>query len=250
MAEQTTPAEPTTADLAQYMTSPAAAMASAIAEAANEEVAIRELPFRTMISLRAAPGSAAATAIAEAAGIALPTTVGEVAGDDRGEGAAILWIGPDEQLLVAPAEHAGGRVALSSALKEALGEEPGQVVDLSANRTILELSGPKARAVLEKSVAVDLHDRAFEVGTAVATLAGSFPILLWRTDVETWRTLPRASFAHSFAEWLLDGAAEFSGEGGGPASDTASGAVPDTASGAVPDTASGAQGPVDAGGAG
>lgn len=216
MAEQTTKAEQTTelatADLPEYMTSPAAAMADAMAEAASEAVTIRELPFLTMIGLRAAPGSAAATSIAEAAGIPLPSAVGEVAGDDRGEGPAVLWISPDEQLLVAPAEHAGGRVALTAALKEALGGEPGQVVDLSANRTILELAGPKAREVLEKSVSIDLHDRAFEVGKAVATLAGSFPILLWRTGAETWRTLPRASFAHSFAEWLLDGAAEFAAQ--------------------------------------
>lgn len=86
---------------------------------------------------------------------------------------------------------------------------PGQVVDLSANRTTLELSGPSARAVLEKGCPVDLHPRAFPVGSAVSTTLALVQVLLWRTGEQTWRIMPRASFAQFTAQWLLDAMTEF-----------------------------------------
>ena len=55
----------------------------------------------------------------------------------------MLWLGPAEFLVVAPAEsHESLGGSLSRTLTEALGDGEGQVVDLSANRTTLELSGP------------------------------------------------------------------------------------------------------------
>ena len=128
--------------------------------------------------------------------------MGQVAGN--ADGTAVLWSGPDEFLLVAPegTELLGDLVA-------ALGEAPGQVVDLSANRTVIELSGPSARAVLEKGCPADLHPRSFAVGTAITTVLGPVPVLLWKTAEDTFRLLPRASFADYTARWLLDAMAEF-----------------------------------------
>jgi sarcosine oxidase, subunit gamma len=83
------------------------------------------------------------------------------------------------------------------------------VVDLSANRTTLELSGPSARAVLEKGCALDLHPREFVVGSAYVTLIGSVPVFLWKVEEETYRILPRSSFADFLGRWLLDAMAEF-----------------------------------------
>ena len=83
-------------------------------------------------------------------------------------------------------------------------------VSLSANRTTLELSGPSARAVLEKSCHLDLHPRSFAVGTAEATTLGPVQVLLWRTAELTWRIMPRSSFAEYTARWLLDAMTEFS----------------------------------------
>jgi heterotetrameric sarcosine oxidase gamma subunit len=81
-------------------------------------------------------------------------------------------------------------------------------VDLSAIRTVLVLEGPGAREVLEKSVALDLHPRVFGVGRAEATLLSTVPVVLVRSGEETWRILPRASFADHMVRWLVDGMAE------------------------------------------
>jgi sarcosine oxidase subunit gamma len=35
------------------------------------------------------------------------------------------------------------------------------------------------------------------------------PLLLWRTGDDTWRLLPRSSFADYTARWLVDAMAEF-----------------------------------------
>ena len=70
---------------------------------------------------------------------------------------------------------------LPGALFEALGDGEGQVVDLSANRTTFELSGPRARAVLEKGCSLDLHPRVFRAGTALSTEIGGIPAILWKT---------------------------------------------------------------------
>jgi sarcosine oxidase, subunit gamma len=195
---------------AELRRSPLVHLARAIeagAVAGERGVALREIPFLTMVGLRAEPGSAAAAALEAAAGVALPAKVGQVTGDaDGSRGTAVLWLGPDEYLLIAP-EGTG-----AAALVAALGDQPGAVVDLSANRTTLELSGPSARLVLEKGCHADLHPRVFGPGTAITTQLGPVPVLLWQTAEDTYRILPRASFADYAARWLLDAMTEFSAE--------------------------------------
>jgi sarcosine oxidase subunit gamma len=83
------------------------------------------------------------------------------------------------------------------------------VVDLSANRTTLELTGPRASAVLEKGCALDLHPRVFKPGTALSTEIGGIPAILWKTGDETYRIFPRASFAEFLGRWLLDAMREY-----------------------------------------
>lgn len=198
----------------QLRRSPAARCAERMAGESSGRVTLKELPFRTMIGLRVQPGSPAAGRCADALGLRLPERCGEVGGDSSGAGTAVLWISPDELLVVAGEQRASERAALLASLADAIGRDPGQAIDLSANRAILELRGPAAREVLEKSCAIDLHDRAFPPGTAVATLMGAFPVLLWRAEPGTWRVLPRTSFAEAAADWLLDGMREFAHEDG------------------------------------
>jgi sarcosine oxidase subunit gamma len=188
--------------------SPLAHLAAAMRSAsmAGTAVALREISFLTMAGLRVRPGSPAAGALDTAAGVSLPTRCGEVGGSP--DGTAILWQGPDEFLLIAP----DGSDAVER-LTRALGAEAGAVVDLSANRTTLELAGPAARAVLQKGCALDLHPRAFTAGMAVSTRLGPVPVVLWQVDRECYRILPRASFADYTARWLLDAMAEFTAPG-------------------------------------
>jgi sarcosine oxidase, subunit gamma len=166
-------------------------------------VSLGERAFVTMVNVRAQPASAPAERLAAALGVALPWQCGVVANTERH---AVLWQGPDEWLVVSSEEPA----VLLRELRTAVGPGPGSVVDVSANRTVLELTGPRARDVLEKGCAIDLHPRSFAAPKAVSTQVGQVPVVLWQTDDDpTYRLLPRASFADHLVRWLLDAMLEY-----------------------------------------
>ena len=186
--------------------SPAAHLQQVMAEASVAGgLALGEVAFTTQISVRCAPGSAGYEALAAATGVGLPNKVGQVAGDASGVG--VLWLGPDEFLVTAPED-----TTLLAKLEQALGDAPGQVVDLSANRAGLELSGTKAPLVLRKSCPTDLHPRSFAVNQAITTSLANIPVLLWRTGEESWRIMPRASFTEHTVHWLIDAMLEFASD--------------------------------------
>ncbi|KHL00970.1 sarcosine oxidase subunit gamma [Sinomonas humi] len=177
-------------------------------------LALREVPFRTMVGLRVVPGTDAARRVEELLGTPLPGRCGGVAiclGNSVAAGSSVLWLGPDEFLVVSPLGSTVGPAEATARLVEALGTDPGSAVDLSANRTTFELAGKAARDVLEKGCALDLHPRAFAVGSAYVTQLGPVPVLLWKTGSETWEIFPRASFADYLGRWLLDAMREFHG---------------------------------------
>jgi sarcosine oxidase, subunit gamma len=169
-------------------------------------VELSEIAFLTMVGLRVNRNSDAGQRIAAVTG-GLPVGCGSVTG--AGE-TSVLWLGPEEFLVVAPREaHESLGGGLLQALREALGDGAGQVVDLSANRTTFELTGPRSRAVLEKGCALDLHPRVLKAGTALSTEIGNIPVVLWKTGEETFRLFPRASFADFLGRWLLDAMREY-----------------------------------------
>ena len=99
--------------------------------------------------------------------------------------------------------------SLAASLQSAAADGRAQIVDVSANRTVVEVSGRAAREVLEKGCPTDLHPRAFADNTAITTSLARVPVLLWKIDAHTFRVLPRASLAQYVAAWLLDAALEF-----------------------------------------
>lgn len=218
--------------------SPLAGLAQQMEEATvtgDRGVSVREIPFLNMVGIRVAQGSDAAAALTETAGVSLPSSHGQVTGNP--EGLAILWQGPDEFLLVSPddtqqapetegtASSSEGEGTPGAALTLSTNsftrelarvmtqhKKRSQVVDLSANRTTIELSGPSARAVLDKGCDLDLHPRAFPPGTAVSATLAHVNVLLWHTHEHTWRIMPRASFAQFIALWLMDAMTEFASQ--------------------------------------
>jgi len=169
-------------------------------------VELREVAFLTMVGLRVPRDSDAGQRIASVTG-GLPATCGAVSGTGD---ASVLWLGPEEFLVVAPMEaHESLGGDLIQALREALADDEGQVVDLSANRTTFELTGPRSRAVLEKGCSLDLHPRGFKTGAALSTEIGNIPVILWKTGDESFRIFPRASFAEFLGRWILDGMREY-----------------------------------------
>ena len=159
---------------------------------------VRALPPASRYILRGGPQ------VMTAAGTALGLTISEVAcrAATNGQQAA-LWLGPDEQLLIAP-ESAD----LAATLQPALRDLPHSLVEVSHRQIALEISGPHATNVLNAGCPLDLDLSAFPVGMCTRTVLTKAEIVLWRTDetvfhVEVWR-----SFASYVTELLAEVARE------------------------------------------
>jgi heterotetrameric sarcosine oxidase gamma subunit len=96
---------------------------------------------------------------------------------------ALLWLGPDEFLLIAPDE---AMPAL---------DIPSPTIDVSHRDAALTVSGPRAAWVINTFCALDLHPSAFPAGMCTRTLFGKAEILLWRTGAEEFRIDVARSFA-------------------------------------------------------
>ncbi|MDF1790797.1 MAG: sarcosine oxidase subunit gamma family protein [Thalassobaculaceae bacterium] len=83
------------------------------------------------------------------------------------------------------------------------------VVDQSAAQLAFRVSGAKARALIAKGTAVDLHDSAFAVGATVGTRFGAFRVLLVRSASDVFDLHIDRSFGDALMDLLLDYGAEF-----------------------------------------
>jgi sarcosine oxidase subunit gamma len=92
-----------------------------------------------------------AARVGRALGLVLPVEPNTVS--TSGERSA-LWLGPDEWLVVDGLTRVGG---IEAVVRQAFTPDWGSVVDVSANRSVVELSGPHARALLAKGCSLDLH---------------------------------------------------------------------------------------------
>ncbi|MFK4640904.1 sarcosine oxidase subunit gamma [Paenarthrobacter histidinolovorans] len=211
MAETATPSE-TVNRVRGARRSPAEHLAEAFTSGSVPgTVTLTEIPYQAMVGVRVDRTSDAGARVAAVTG-GLPAACGEVTGAAASDKGSVntLWLGPTEFMVVAPEEaHDSLGGSLVGDLTTALGNDAGQVVDLSANRTTFELSGSHARAVLEKTCSLDLHPRVFKAGTAVSTELAHIPVMLWKTSEDSYRIFPRASFADFLGRWLLDAMREY-----------------------------------------
>jgi sarcosine oxidase, subunit gamma len=167
------------------------------------EVQCIEVPFLTKLNLRLHAGGAAAAAVGEVLSAPLPVEPNTVA---SGGACRVLWLGPDEWLVVAPPAD---RRRLEEELRAALGAESGAVVDVSGERTILQLSGPRAREVLMKGCSIDLHPTAFAVGRCAQTGLARAQVVLVPTREDAFWIFVRSSFSDYLSAWLGDAMAEY-----------------------------------------
>ncbi|MFJ3304166.1 sarcosine oxidase subunit gamma [Streptomyces sp. NPDC086549] len=168
---------------------------------------VRELPHLTQLTLRVQPGSAAAKAVESCLDITLPGPLRAELSDD----VKVLWMGPDEWLLVA---SDGRQDDLLARLRSAIGDEFATVTDVSAQRTTLALSGHLVREVLAQGCAVDLDPRVTPVGSCLTTLLAQAPVTLVVRGERGEGTsgvwlLVRSSFASYLAAWLVDACTEY-----------------------------------------
>jgi sarcosine oxidase subunit gamma len=124
-----------------------------------------------------------------------------------GNGAvAFAWTGPGQWLALG--EHMTGP-ALEQRLRAAAGDA-ASIVDQSHGRTLIRISGPRARETLAKGVLIDLHSGAFGPGSAAGTVVSHIPTHFWQVDATpTYELSVASSFALAFLEWLTEAAAEF-----------------------------------------
>lgn len=119
-----------------------------------------------------------------------------------GEG-GLIWSAPGQWLAMA-----GTRDALRE-LPDLL-RPVAAVTDQSDGRAVVRVSGPRARTLMEKGVAVDLHPRVFGKGSAAVTAIAHIGVQFWQRDDEpVYDVAVARSFACSFWSWLTEAAAEF-----------------------------------------
>jgi sarcosine oxidase, subunit gamma len=175
----------------------------ALSAATRGDLLIHERPFLSQVNFRADPNDAITLErIVSSLGFALPLAPNTVT--SRGERRA-LWLGPDEWLIVAPVDQ---EKALAQALRAGLEGAFGSIVDVSANRTVLEIGGPNARDLLAHGVPVDLDSHSFGPGRCAQTLLAKAQVIIERRPELAFQVYVRSSFASYVADCLLDAVAD------------------------------------------
>ncbi len=84
------------------------------------------------------------------------------------------------------------------------------ISDQSGGRTVLRVSGSRARDVLAKGLPIDLDPRAFPLGSAATSVISLMGVQLWQIDdTRSYDIAVFRSLSASFWRWLTASAAEF-----------------------------------------
>lgn len=135
------------------------------------------------------------------AGIPLPLTANRVA---TAAGLRVLWLGPDEWLVIAE----GDAPDLLPRLERAVTGRRAAVSDLSSSRAIIEIGGDGARDLLAAGCGLDLHPRVFGPGQCAQTLLARVPVILDQLDDSPrYRLLVRLSYGRWLVDWMIDAVA-------------------------------------------
>ena len=171
------------------------------------EATIREMGPLAQVTLRADPSEPGLLdRIGEALTAIPPTVPNRATAATDGEG-DVLWLAPDEWLVVAR-EGAAAEVAaaIEAAVRAVAGDGFLTAVDVSANRVGIEIAGPGARDLLASACAIDL-ERGLPVGGCAQTLLARANVVLWHVaddPTPRYRLLVRPSFVRYLLDWLRD----------------------------------------------
>jgi len=117
---------------------------------------------------------------------------------------SFIWAGPERWLVtsIAPED-------LEQTLRTEVADLAA-VTDQTDSRSLLRISGPKARATLAKLLPIDLHPRAFTPNQTALTAAIHINLQIWQLDdTPTYELCVFRSYADHFHHALHAAAAEF-----------------------------------------
>jgi len=150
-------------------------------------VGARELAFLSQIDVRVDPAGAAT--------LGFPTDPNTATSGGRD----VLWLGPDEWLIVGVP---GATTAIMHELEASLSGLHCSVVDVSANRAVIELAGPSRHDLLSSACPIDLHPRSWDDGRCAQSVFGAAQVLLHERE-EVTRLFVRPSFTDYVVDLLL-----------------------------------------------
>jgi sarcosine oxidase subunit gamma len=169
-------------------------------------VAIRELPGLHTIDLRVAPGTSTQAAVAEALGMDLPWKPGQTLSEPVSGGGEVhaMCLAPDWWLIVGfqEAEQRLAQLLLTN-------DYHFSVVDVSGQRTTIELEGPKVREVLAHLWDQDLREKSFPVASVSQGIMAKAPVIVCNIAPFRYRVMVRSSFALHLWKVLIDAAEEW-----------------------------------------
>jgi sarcosine oxidase subunit gamma len=173
-------------------------------EGAGLVLSERTLPGQVII--RGPEGDQAfLAAIQTALGVAPPTEPNTVASRD---GFDLLWLGPEEWLVVTPS---GAEAGLVERLDQALTGLHAGAVDVSDARAVIRLEGPAAQKVLAKGTPLDLRPPGFGPGRCAQTTLARASVIMRPVgrDAGAYEVHVGRSFAPYLWAWLVDAGREF-----------------------------------------
>jgi sarcosine oxidase subunit gamma len=143
-------------------------------------------------------GRQASDAAGRAFGLALPEAACRAhAQGDR----AALWLGPVEQLLLAPSGEAS---AVGAELDRALQGLAHSLVEVSQRQVAIAVSGPRADGLLASGCPLDLDLERFPVNACARTVFARAEVVLWRRGAEEYHLEVARSFADYVLEWMRE----------------------------------------------
>ena len=134
-----------------------------------------------------------------------PATIGKALGVEAPEGPRsavtgkrrLVGIGPDTWLLM---EDAIGPEWIAGIERCLVGL--ASVTEQSSGFALLDISGPSARAVLQKGLAIDLHPDAFPAGAAATSTIDHIGVTFWCVATNSFQIATFRSYGRDFRRWL------------------------------------------------
>ena len=168
---------------------------------------VEELAFRAMLVLHGRTGVPRfAQGVARVLGRPPPDAPNTFVESRFGpEAVVIAWAGPEEWFVIGQEEGTSG---LRVALRQAIPDADGAVVDVSSGFTLFSIEGEQARDLIAAGCTIDVHPREFGAGRCAQTLyARTGVCLLQRDETPRFEMMVRRSYADWLWRWM-DASAE------------------------------------------